>query len=920
MKRTIIISGIFIMTCFLKSQTLNDSLLSYFPFNRNADDKSGNANHGTVYGASLTEDRFGNPNSAYSFDGVDDYIIKDAENINRYFTIAGWIYVNDITQGNVLYSERCAWGVSSFDGRRSRVIIQRYSSVNPDGEWNQVGLEIRTKAGAWDDRDIYRIFTNNEFDQAGWYFICGVRDNNQLRLYVNGTEQDVTIEDVGENTANEYDLRDPYNDEAFFNAQGQTNGMLYHGGKLDDIRIYNRVLSDNEIATLYNEKNRKLIAHYPFNGNTEDESGNEHHAVNHQAILDTDRFGNSNSAYYFDGDLSWIEIPYDTAMYPDEQSISLWINYTNIEEIQMILRSGDAVTTPSGDGWHGYELSNYGVNFRWHDYTGSDYNAFVSLPIDNFNIDTWYNIVITRSENSAELYVNSQLVSTDEGLIPYAKPRYSPIRIGRNSEEVPTGNQFFHGKIDDIYIYNYVLSNYEIQELFHEINLPANFDLSYSIDFPVENFKTTDYRLIGIPGNVNIPINEIIQGTHNETWRGYWDNGTNENYYQEFDGSAKFSFLPGRGFWIIHKGDLSIERSVSAMEINEDYEAEILLDHPGWNIISNPFNVPILWDDVRTRNSISEPIFHFGGTASWSESEIFEPYTGYYFDNTQNGNSLIIPLVNGVSKLSYKRLSLNKLDIPEDISWLIRIELHSGEIYDASVSLGVSPKATSSRDYLDYRKPRAPGDMASVFYYRPEWDEGYGIFARDIRPPVKEIEMWYFQVSIPSGEGYKPVQITSSLSFKGIENVPEELEVYLIDKNSLQSIDLREISRYEFTPASIISKFEILVGKKEAIDNEIKKLVPDKFSLGNNYPNPFNPETTIPIHLPEKSKVSLRVYNILGQCVRIIVNSKLMDAGIYNITFNGKDNLGRNLPSGIYIYTIETDKFKNDAKKMILIK
>jgi flagellar hook assembly protein FlgD len=101
---------------------------------------------------------------------------------------------------------------------------------------------------------------------------------------------------------------------------------------------------------------------------------------------------------------------------------------------------------------------------------------------------------------------------------------------------------------------------------------------------------------------------------------------------------------------------------------------------------------------------------------------------------------------------------------------------------------------------------------------------------------------------------------------------------------------------------------------------KLKNRLPEEFSLGNNYPNPFNPETTIPVHLPERSAVSLKVYNILGQCVRIMVDNKILDAGKYNITFNGKDKFGRNLPSGIYFYKIETDKFKNISKKMVLIK
>ncbi|WP_141699533.1 hypothetical protein [Candidatus Marithrix sp. Canyon 246] len=54
------------------SADLNDGLVAYYPFNGNAEDESGNGNHGTVNGATLSEDRFGNQESAYSFDGIDD--------------------------------------------------------------------------------------------------------------------------------------------------------------------------------------------------------------------------------------------------------------------------------------------------------------------------------------------------------------------------------------------------------------------------------------------------------------------------------------------------------------------------------------------------------------------------------------------------------------------------------------------------------------------------------------------------------------------------------------------------------------------------------------------------------------------------------------------------------------------------------
>ncbi|MCZ6702641.1 MAG: PQQ-dependent sugar dehydrogenase, partial [Ignavibacteria bacterium] len=97
--------------------------------------------------------------------------------------------------------------------------------------------------------------------------------------------------------------------------------------------------------------------------------------------------------------------------------------------------------------------------------------------------------------------------------------------------------------------------------------------------------------------------------------------------------------------------------------------------------------------------------------------------------------------------------------------------------------------------------------------------------------------------------------------------------------------------------------------------NEISVNVnkPDKFLLGQNYPNPFNPKTRIDFRLAEKQRVSLRVYNMLGEMVKELVN-EVKSAGIYSVTFDGT-----NLPSGIYVYRIQTKGF-SENKKMTLIK
>ncbi len=89
--------------------------------------------------------------------------------------------------------------------------------------------------------------------------------------------------------------------------------------------------------------------------------------------------------------------------------------------------------------------------------------------------------------------------------------------------------------------------------------------------------------------------------------------------------------------------------------------------------------------------------------------------------------------------------------------------------------------------------------------------------------------------------------------------------------------------------------------------------IPTKFSLSQNYPNPFNPTTKINYALPNASKVSIKIYDILGRVVKQLVN-EFKDAGYYSEIFDGT-----NLASGVYFYRIEAGKFV-ESKKMVIVK
>jgi len=93
---------------------------------------------------------------------------------------------------------------------------------------------------------------------------------------------------------------------------------------------------------------------------------------------------------------------------------------------------------------------------------------------------------------------------------------------------------------------------------------------------------------------------------------------------------------------------------------------------------------------------------------------------------------------------------------------------------------------------------------------------------------------------------------------------------------------------------------------------------PKDFVLLQNYPNPFNPVTNIKFNVPRYSKVELKIYNILGQEVKTLVDGRIKP-GYYNITWDGRNNNGMKVASGIYIYRLRTEKYVKSLK-MVLIK
>ena len=97
------------------------------------------------------------------------------------------------------------------------------------------------------------------------------------------------------------------------------------------------------------------------------------------------------------------------------------------------------------------------------------------------------------------------------------------------------------------------------------------------------------------------------------------------------------------------------------------------------------------------------------------------------------------------------------------------------------------------------------------------------------------------------------------------------------------------------------------------------RYIPERLALGYNQPNPFNPTTTIRYSVKERALVTLRIYNVAGQLVRTLVNDIKEPGAIHGTAWDGRNEAGRSVSSGVYFYKLVTKDF-TQTKKMMLLK
>lgn len=415
------------------------SLVGHWKLDGDATDSSYQGNDGTVTGA--TSNSNGRINGAYDFDGSGDNInmgdVLDLDTNN--ISISAWVKTNTTNKYMAVVSKKNSGGISSGyhffldtaevlrfqigNGTNSTVIYTNDTDLIQDGEWHHIVTVV--------DRG----------DASNW------------EIYVDGSIVDTTKPTLlfAESIGNPRD----------FIIGDADAGSYDWNGEIDDVRVYNKVLTSDEISDLYSDG--QMVLHLKMNSNATDSSGYENDGTISGAGITNEGF--IKQAYVFDGTNDYIEISDDPSLdVTGDLTITAWIKKDALAQQGTLVSKWDAIGSERSYGLHilntdvlRFHLSNDGINNEGESSSGTIGTDWTQVGV-----------VFNETGNTVTFYIDGALdsqtaLSNELGTI-YSST--ANVRIG--DEETGLLSGFFNGSIDDVRIYARALNPTEIADIYYK--------------------------------------------------------------------------------------------------------------------------------------------------------------------------------------------------------------------------------------------------------------------------------------------------------------------------------------------------------------------------------------------------------------------------------------------------------------------
>jgi PKD repeat protein len=440
---------------------------------------------------------------------------------------------------------------------------------------------------------------------------------------------------------------------------------------------------------------------------------------------------------------------------------------------------------------------------------------------------------------------------------------------------------------------------------------PAIIRVKFSDYFPLESelvLPVEQYEMVSVPLEIEDPrIMSVFgddYGDYNwQIWRLYRWSGSRKKYneYPELNSEVN----SGNAFWLITEQGKVFD--IDGLSQNSADSVRLMLE-TGWNQVGNPWAFPVAWADVLNSDSLNTPTEWDSRHNQYMHGQkLLRPWTGYFVFNPNSTPVEIVipPIEKDSSQLSTGApLALNEFILK------IGIEGLSSGWRDDQNFVGMLQDARNGLDTRDYLEapPMVERIRLSIL------DEGRG-YAGNFVSPVARGTAWEMELTTHGSRESARIWI------EDIDKLPSDYSLSLIDQTRQLAIELTDGQATLVVPSQgEVKQLRLLVGTSEYIANQEEELRISamQYALHQNYPNPFNPETVISYQLLKNCYVKLDIYNPLGQRIRSLVNRE-QEAGHHGVTWDGANDSGEQVSSGIYFYRITTGEF-NAMRKLILLR
>lgn len=386
--------------------------------------------------------------------------------------------------------------------------------------------------------------------------------------------------------------------------------------------------------------------------------------------------------------------------------------------------------------------------------------------------------------------------------------------------------------------------------------------------------------------------------------------------YQNNDWISDTQASFGMAYLLNTVEDFSIDHAGAIQKINVTRGMT-----PGWNFVANPHLIDY---DIKDLNfNLNNTSYQYGELL---QNNIVTPTVRVVRNGVAVDTDRIYALesfmiyanINPTDNLSIRFIPYQKNPciIANRFEWSASIRVgyqdsHNSAYNSDEIVVNVGEFHAANHLSLIHHQPKPiklPGGMA--FYLRPDF-EGFGKYhsstVRKLATHISDFVAIPFTIELPAVEliTFDYSSITSQLDYH---------VVILINGHeySLDSVN----TTFSFMPTDAVVTGEIRVCNQKYVDTIDEVVMPLSLSV---YPNPFNPQTNIALSIPRTANVSVRVFNIKGQVVKNVI-SETMRSGNHIVSWNGRDNSGKSVATGIYFISVNIEGEAPIVKKVTMLK